>query len=105
MLLQHGLIAGGLADGSVAIWDAHQILKGRPESALLAKEAKHHGAVSKPLLSINPVISLAAHLGSLSYPLTRSSSGGYLVDDTHGDAGERSGLQSAEPKSASIRWC
>lgn len=45
-LLQHGLIAGGLADGSIAIWDAQQILKGRPESALLAKEPKHRGAVS-----------------------------------------------------------
>ena len=50
MLLQHGLIAGGLADGSIAIWDAQQILKGRAESALLAKEAKHHGAVSTPAL-------------------------------------------------------
>ena len=93
MLLQHGLIAGGLADGSVAIWDAHQILKGRPESALLAKEAKHHGAVSKPLLSINTV--LAGHLGSLSYMHIQSTSDGHLVKDTHGDAGERSGLQSA----------
>ncbi|KAL0027638.1 hypothetical protein WJX79_004520 [Trebouxia sp. C0005] len=41
----HGLIAGGLADGSIALWDAQQILRGRPESAQLAKETKHHGAV------------------------------------------------------------
>ena len=44
--LQHGLIAGGLADGSIALWDAQQILRGKPESAQLAKESKHHGAVS-----------------------------------------------------------
>jgi hypothetical protein len=45
-VLQHGLIAGGLADGSIALWDAQQILRGRPESAQLSKETKHHGAVS-----------------------------------------------------------
>ncbi len=48
-VLQHGLIAGGLADGSIALWDAQQILRGRPESAQLAKETKHHGAVSSQL--------------------------------------------------------
>ena len=46
-MLQHGLIAGGLADGSIALWDAHQIIRGRSEGAQLAKETKHHGAVSQ----------------------------------------------------------
>lgn len=47
--LQHGVIAGGLADGSIALWDAQQILRGRSETAQLAKETKHHGAVSRCL--------------------------------------------------------
>lgn len=47
--LQHGVIAGGLADGSIALWDAQQVLRGRSESAQLAKETKHHGAVSQCL--------------------------------------------------------
>lgn len=47
LLLQHGLLAGGLADGSVVLWDPASILtpqQGRSPS--LAKMQKHTGAVS-----------------------------------------------------------
>lgn len=61
------MIAGGLADGSIALWDAQQVLRGRSESAQLAKETEHHGAVSTlPVMHgwvIIP-ISLLAHSAS-----------------------------------------
>ena len=45
--LQLGLLAGGLADGSVVLWDPASILDAKAgKTALLAKMQKHTGAVS-----------------------------------------------------------
>ena len=66
-VLQHGIIAGGLADGSIALWDAHQLLRGRSETAQLALETKHHGAVSPaPTALHHTKASVAAVLSTAS---------------------------------------
>lgn len=53
MTIQTGIIAGGLADGSVCLWDPDIIMdktaKAESRSALLAKLQKHTGAVSAEL--------------------------------------------------------
>lgn len=49
MMQQLGLLAGGLADGSVCLWDPAVILdknaKAEHRTPLLAKMQKHTGAV------------------------------------------------------------
>jgi hypothetical protein len=46
-LLQYGVIAGGLADGSICLWDPAAILEGNTKAAMLAKMQKHTGVVSR----------------------------------------------------------
>jgi protein transport protein SEC31 len=43
--LQYGLLAGGLADGSVCLWDPAAILDKSKGNPILAKMQKHTGAV------------------------------------------------------------
>ena len=54
LLLQQGLIAGGLADGSVCIWNPARVIGHKAEAGgqLLARLQKHQGAVRG--LEFNP---------------------------------------------------
>jgi hypothetical protein len=45
-LLQYGIIAGGLADGSICLWNPAAIVDGSGQNPLLSKMQKHAGAVS-----------------------------------------------------------
>lgn len=45
-VLQYGLLAGGLADGSICLWNPAAIIDGSGQSSLLTKMQKHTGAVS-----------------------------------------------------------
>ena len=52
-MVQYGLIGGGLADGSICIWNPAKIVGPRregedPKSALLCRLQKHSGAVRPP---------------------------------------------------------
>ena len=106
--LQHGVIAGGLADGSIALWDAQQILRGRSDSSQLAKETKHHGAVSlclrcRSLLSFTTalLLHLCTRLILLPHCCHRASLS--LMHDTCA-AGQGFSIQPAQPQSVSLRW-
>ena len=44
-LSQHGLLAGGLVDGTVNLWNPHAIVSGGGEDPLVTKLEKHTGAV------------------------------------------------------------
>jgi hypothetical protein len=47
-LLQYGILAGGLADGSICLWNPAAIVDGSGQNPLLSKMQKHAGAVSLP---------------------------------------------------------
>jgi protein transport protein SEC31 len=48
---QYGLIAGGMSDGTIYVWDPAQLLAGESE-ALIAKVEQHEGPVNG--LQFNP---------------------------------------------------
>eukprot|EP00879_Flechtneria_rotunda_P020871 GHRR01021974.1.p1 GENE.GHRR01021974.1~~GHRR01021974.1.p1 ORF type:complete len:217 (+),score=50.51 GHRR01021974.1:164-814(+) len=50
--LPHGIVAGGLADGSICLWNPAAILSGRGQNPLLSKLQKHTGPVKG--LEFNP---------------------------------------------------
>ena len=43
--LQYGIIGGGLADGSICLWDPAPLVEGSGANPLLSKMQKHAGAV------------------------------------------------------------
>jgi hypothetical protein len=45
LLLQYGILAGGLADGSICLWNPAAIVDGSGQNPLLSKMQKHAGAV------------------------------------------------------------
>jgi protein transport protein SEC31 len=44
-LSQHGLLAGGLVDGTVNLWNPAAIIRGQGEDPLVTQLQKHSGAV------------------------------------------------------------
>lgn len=52
--MQHGLLAGGLADGSVCLWDPEMLIDGsaKTKNPLLARLQKHTAAVRSPHLVV-----------------------------------------------------
>lgn len=46
LCLQYGILAGGLADGSICLWNPAAIVDGSGHNPLLSKMQKHSGAVS-----------------------------------------------------------
>jgi protein transport protein SEC31 len=48
----YGLIAGGMVDGNIHVWDAAKLANGEADASLLASVEQHQGAVSG--LHFNP---------------------------------------------------
>jgi hypothetical protein len=93
-MLQYGLLAGGLADGSICLWNPAAIVDGSGQSSLLTKMQKHTGAVSILFQLQHTIctasVALVAPSALMSFTLS---------------AGERPGVQHLQSKSAGFWRC
>lgn len=66
--MQEGIIAAGLANGSIEFWDPAKLAAGKGEAARITKMDKHKGPVRVPKLSCITVIALDRRQFSHHYP-------------------------------------
>lgn len=70
-VLQYGIIAGGLSDGTICLWNPAPLIEGSGHNPLLSKLQKHQGAVS--------VVECLALLGAHQLQLNNAERAGTLT--------------------------
>lgn len=70
VFVQYGIIAGGLSDGTICLWNPAPLVAGTQDNPLLSKLQKHSGAVSVRPAQLQLQLQLECQLLSCGTPAT-----------------------------------
>ena len=65
--MQEGIIAAGLANGSIEVWDPAKLAAGKGEAARITKLDKHKGPVGVPKLSLHDLSTACSRQSGYHY--------------------------------------